>query len=286
MPNPNPHEEGDKAKPDIRQVQEAKEPEMPAGIPIQAEGKLTMAVPEGLKMILTREAFAQLFGYVYATSLEVSCLGSVTQEGEVFKVNRFYLVKQTCSSAHTELSPEAVAELAERLLKEGKGDEVRAIRCWAHSHPGMGLFWSRTDEENCHTLVSDYLVSLVVGQGFSARCRIDIARPIAITLDYVPVLHETVIDKDLILACRNEVKEKLSSAPLFGNLPDVPGFGQPSLFSDKNENCMFCGNWHAPRECPLEQEYGPFDWGDLDYSFGREPAGKPGGHSQEDEPCE
>jgi proteasome lid subunit RPN8/RPN11 len=241
----NPHEEP--------QAMERKAHKLPSGIPIQAEGQFSVSVSEELKVILTREAFAQLFGYVYATEMEVSCLGNVVQEGFVFKITKFYLLKQTGSAAHTELEPEAVAELTESIHKAG---ETCLLRAWAHSHPGMGLFWSQTDEETCRTLVSDYLISLVVGKGFSVRCRIDLAGPIALTLDHVPVFYETNIDEALLKTCQAEVKEKLTaSSPLAMLFED--GYNFQSIFSQETDRfCDRCGNWHAPGKCPIDSH----DW--------------------------
>jgi hypothetical protein len=235
------------------QFVEKKPHTLPSGIPIQAEGQFSVTVSEELRVVLTKEAFAQLFGYVYATEMEVSCLGNVVQEGSTFKITKFYLLKQTGSQAHTEMLPEAVAELAETLHKAG---ETTCLRAWAHSHPGMALFWSQTDEETCRTLVSDYLISLVVGKGFSVRCRIDLTGPIPLTLDHVPVLYETAIDEALMKSCREEVKEKLSASSALGMLFE-DGYSFHSLFSqDTDRFCERCGNWHAPNKCPIDSH----DW--------------------------
>ena len=42
------------------------------------------------------------------------------QEGERFRVERFYLVPQTSSLGHTELDEGAVAALVEELMGQGK----------------------------------------------------------------------------------------------------------------------------------------------------------------------
>jgi hypothetical protein len=233
----------------------------PPGIPIQGEGQLTVTVPEGFKVILSREAFAQLFGYVYATHVEISCLGTVSREEKSFRINRFYLLKQTGSAAHTELVPEAVAELVEGLVSEGKDAEARSIRAWAHSHPGIGLFWSGTDETTCRTLVSDYLVSLVVGEAFSIRCRIDLAGPVPLTLDEVPVYHESMIDEDVLAACRDEVREKIASEPLLHALRGDCGEEQLPLSTGVESFCERCWGWHDEERCPM-QDLGLEGWPD------------------------
>jgi len=227
---------------------------MPKGIPIQAEGKLCMSLPSDLQVILSGEAFTQLFAYTYATNLEVSCLGSVVQERNAFRITRFHLLPQIGSVAHTELAPNAVAELIEKLIGEGKAADAHSIRAWAHSHPNMSLFWSQTDEETCRTLVSDYLISLVVGQGFSVRCRIDLRGPIPLTLDHVPVLYEAKIDEALIAACKEEVRTKLAPEPLLRMLSEYPLNGAPTGESEVRTRCDLCGGIHVNEVCPLEDE--------------------------------
>ena len=58
----------------------------------------------------------------------------------------------------------------------------------------MDVFWSHTDDQNCRRLSSDWLVSIVVSDGFKIRCRVDVAWPVPFSLDYVPVFCEPLID--------------------------------------------------------------------------------------------
>jgi len=188
---------------------EATLPELPKAIPLETGRELTCRLPNEPKVLLTREAFSQLFGYACSTHLEICCLGSVKREDSTFTVERFYLLDQASGAASTELDEEAVSDFVSGLLREGKGEEASRIKCWAHSHPKMALFWSKTDEDTCRTLLSDYLVSIVVGQRFNARCRIDIGGPVPITLDNVPLSLEFGIEEGVLEQCRKEVDEKL-----------------------------------------------------------------------------
>ncbi|MBM4081081.1 MAG: hypothetical protein FJ278_15365, partial [Planctomycetes bacterium] len=206
------------AQPPRVEEPEAKEIPWPAGLLLQQEKQPTCALQERVCVVLTQKAFTQLFGYVYATSQEVSCLGLVERRqsrsdstrrlaSSCFIVTEFFLVRQCSGPAHTEMEDASLAELVQRLIQEGRGEDAQRIRCWAHSHPGMGLFWSQTDEATCRRMVSDYLISLVVTEGFGIRCRLDLASPIRLTLDYVPVLYEMAQDEALKETCRKEVEE-------------------------------------------------------------------------------
>ena len=84
----------------------------------------------------------------------------------------------------------------------------------------MGVFWSKTDDSTCRLLASDYLVSLVVSDGFAIRARIDTAGPLAFSVDNVPVLCQISADKARIEQYEKEVAEKVKAASrsLFGDV--------------------------------------------------------------------
>jgi len=206
-------------------------PHWPLGVSLSKSDKLSCFLPDGLKVVLTQEAFEQLFGYAYATRSEISCLGVVRREGNSFIIERFHLVKQEGGSAHTEMEPSAIAEMVEQLLGQGKTDEARSIKCWAHSHPGMGVFWSKTDDNTCVLLASDYLVSLVVSDDYAIRCRIDTRQPIPFTVDQVPVFCEVRTDQVKLEQYAKEVAEKVTVS--FGPPANSAEAGRrPSLFDD------------------------------------------------------
>ncbi len=105
-------------------------PHWPTGLQLLPSNDVTCFIPENPAVILSREAFQQLFSYAYSTSSEICCLGTVTQKGERFRIERFYLVGQTGRLGHTELNQGAVAALVEGLA-QGKGDEAHSLTGWA-----------------------------------------------------------------------------------------------------------------------------------------------------------
>ena len=110
-------------------------PHWPAGLRSPRTKDVTCFIPESLAVVLSPEAFEQLFGYAYSTTSEICCLGTVRQEEGRFRIERFYLVPQSGSIGHTELDQGAVAALAEELLPQAKGKEAHSLKWWAHSHP-------------------------------------------------------------------------------------------------------------------------------------------------------
>ena len=242
-------------------------PKWPPGLQFSKTETLAVSVAKDLAVVLTHYAFEQLFGWAYATGREISCLGSVKCDGNTFVITEFYLLKQSGSATSTELDETAIAELIEKLLAEGKPGQAHAIKCWAHSHPGMGVFWSGTDSDTCRLLVSDYLVSLVVSDRFAIRCRIDITAPVPMSIDHVPVLYEMQQDKELTETYARQVKEAVSERFFFfeefDDLKDKKT-GQEADAAGKRPKddyeyvpalyCGCCGSFHGDGECPLMDE--------------------------------
>ena len=235
----------------------------PHGIPLGPSKQVEVALPKDLIVVLTQTAFSQLFGYAGATELEVSLLGIVDRDGSVFTVREFFLVPQKGAHSHTETDPAAIGELIERLMLEGRSDDAKKLRCWAHSHPGMDVFWSHTDDDNCTRMCSDWLVSIVVSDGFRIRCRLDVASPIPTMFDWLPVYCESPIEQSVMETCRKEIAEKIKPMPFLG-------FGKTTKHKkegaqmDKPEDapveiieyCEECGSHHAENECPMRFESG------------------------------
>lgn len=235
----------DNTKSDLQIVDEVDR--WPVGIKLSDSRDIAVSVSENMAVILSNEAFEQLFGWAYSTSMEISCLGSVSQQGSVFFIDHFYLLKQSCSSFDTELDQTAVAELIESLIKEGKKQEAQKIKCWAHSHPDMDTFWSHTDDTTCKLMVNNYLVSIVVAGDFQIRCRLDIASPVSVGFDNIPVYYQMPKDDALAEKFAREVKDSVKYViRQIGTKPNA------LIGPETADVCFFCGESHALEDCPLK----------------------------------
>jgi hypothetical protein len=140
---------------------------------------------------------------------EVSGLGIVENEDGKYVVKDAYILDQKCSSADTELEPEAISKLMTDIIKDGK-DPAR-LKFWWHSHVNMSTFWSGTDDECAETLSKEFAFSLVVNKSKDKRCRLDLYDPFRITVDHIKVLELTPDDEDLKKKCEDDVKDKVKS---------------------------------------------------------------------------
>jgi hypothetical protein len=130
-------------------------------------------------------------------------------------VTDFFLVKQQCSPDETTMDACAIAELM--LDLEAKNIDSRKLRCWAHSHADMSVFWSGTDDECINGLANgDYLVSLVVNKKRDTMMRLDQYSPCHMYLsDVIFEVYYPLVD-GLAEACFAEFKLKVTEGRMFG----------------------------------------------------------------------
>ena len=122
-----------------------------------------------------------------------------------------FLPKQVCSPGGTELDQESVATLIMEIDRAGA--DAGKLRLWFHSHGSMDVFWSQTDETCISNLANgDYVLSLVTNKRGSTLARLDIFKPVRLTVDHVPVSVRSTGDS-LRNRCREEVLQQVENIP-------------------------------------------------------------------------
>ncbi len=172
-------------------------------------------VDAGLKIQVEATAMQKLWLWTDFAKGEVSCLGLVdevvsseTGRTTSLVVTDFFLVKQQCTYEETDMDVADVARLISEL--ETKGIDSRKLRCWAHSHGSMSVFWSGQDESCISGLANnEWLLSLVVNKRRDTQMRLDQFHPSHM---YIPdvqweVKHPLV--DGLAEACIDEFKAKV-----------------------------------------------------------------------------
>ena len=249
-----------KEKEEKSKIEEAvllKEAVLPSGINLSEPKDVEVALHQEIKVIFEPESFVQLFAYAYSTECEICCLGEVERDGLIFRIKKLHLIEQDASGCSVKLDEDSLGKFMEEMLAKGNADAVKNLKCWCHSHPRMGVFWSKTDLENIERLLSDYLVSVVVSENYSMLCRVDMRNPVAISFDNVPAEYGIGLDKATIEKYRQEIKDKLMRKSLFIE-KDVPGqrtfwpcTSQEECFQNY---CDLCGKFHSDEGCPAEKD--------------------------------
>jgi len=173
----------------------------------------------GIKIQVEATAMQKLWLWTDIAQGEVSALGLVeeirdeTGSISALRVTDFFLVKQVCSSAETNMDPTALAELLLEL--EVAEIDGRQLRCWVHSHGSMGVFWSETDDECISGLANgEWLLSLVVNKKRESMMRLDQFNPCHLYLsDVVWEEYYPRIDS-LAEACLAEFQAKVTETSM------------------------------------------------------------------------
>lgn len=169
----------------------------------------------GVKIQVEAKAMQMLWLWTDFAKGEVSCLGLVdevvsTETGrtKALIVTDFFLVKQQCTYEETDMDVSDVARLIAEL--ESKGIDSRKLRCWAHSHGSMSVFWSGQDESCISGLANnEWLLSLVVNKRRDTQMRLDQYHPSHM---YIPDVQWEVkypLVDGLAEACFDEFKSKV-----------------------------------------------------------------------------
>jgi hypothetical protein len=166
---------------------------------------------------LSLQANEKINHWVELADGEVSGLGYVDpvcdEDGiiEAFEIDDVFLLDQVSTKSNTELDPQAVAEFLVEADEDGHADRVHL---WWHSHGEMDVFWSSTDEACIEGMGGEpYLVSLVVNKAGERRARLDVFRPVRVTLDRLET-SVTLPSLGLREQCEREFDEKVHQPPL------------------------------------------------------------------------
>jgi len=161
-----------------------------------------------IKIQVDALAWTKFMTWVELAKGEVSAFGIVEQRFNRLIVTDFVLLDQVCTSTETDIDPKALSQLMQDV------EDPSMLRCWAHSHADMKVFWSGTDEATIAGLSNDeWMLSLVVNKDHDAMMRLDVYHPAHIHVDdvvwelYYDVPVETKAD------WKKQFKDKVTETP-------------------------------------------------------------------------
>lgn len=201
---------------------------------------------DDIRLYLLPEVEERIRHYTTLAAGEVSGLGTVEEFNGGFLVTDLFLPKQTCSPGGTELDQDSVATVIMEL--DQAGVDSGALRFWHHSHGNLDVFWSHTDEQCINNLANgDYVLSLVTNKKGHTLARLDIFKPVRITVDQVPVSVRSRNDA-LLDMCRQEIQEKVANTVPFAPVrfpqrgPELlPAWGEVQDEFDEIEELFMAG---------------------------------------------
>lgn len=178
-------------------------PRTPLSKEHESVGPELIKAPE---VLITLEAYEKLMHYIDLYPIEISGTGLVKlveidipqyhfiigkkrkEKQRVDSYTRFiiydvFTVKTFNTGAHTD-AQQGMKELFYKLIQEGR--DTSDVKLWWHSHVDMGASWSGEDHDTIFNFNCDWMVSIVGNKKQEFMVRLDMYRPIRITLSKIP----------------------------------------------------------------------------------------------------
>ena len=167
----------------------------------------------------TSQTIRQISLFTKMAQGEISWMGRVTRRGEFdFFVDEIFLIKQETTPTKTKFVDDAMAMFLFEYHQAGK--DVADLKLWLHTHNDFAVSWSGQDENNIDGFSrAEYLISVVTNKFDDFMARIDIFRPIRLTIDAQIVILPNFTAEEIHLATL-EIEEKVSFTD--DSRPDLP----------------------------------------------------------------
>lgn len=165
---------------------------------------------------ITYRALAEMKEYVMQSNGEIGWLAYVEKKEEkdtnVYTITHTVLFEQTVSAVSTDLDENDLARYANKLMREGRADELNKIRCWGHSHVNMEIMPSGTDENTFEEYYEscDFFIRIIANK--KGDLKLDIAEPLRGVV-FTNVQWETIYPQKMlnILEKKNEKLKEVES---------------------------------------------------------------------------
>lgn len=193
-----------------------------------------------MKLIIPKEVEEKLNYYVQAVDSEIAGMGRVSIKGDVITVDEVRIYQQSVTGGTADLSSASLAKFMDELIKEGQSPKDWIL--WWHSHVNMAAYFSAIDTGTMATSTEyQLLISLVVNKRRERQARIDLYRPLRITMEKVDIeVPATVytIPAEILAEVEEKVKRPVPKTIVVGQ-----NVKSPIGFSDKKEHSGHKGPW-------------------------------------------
>lgn len=165
------------------------------------------------EICITPEDYQRLFTYIKNCPQEISGLGCVRLDpmNDHLILSDIMLFKQKVSGADTDLDQEAIGKLVTEMVM--RDADPSTLKLWWHSHNSGSVFWSQHQDEktieNLKRFGIEYLISIVGNHAGDYICRLDIFKPVHVTIDNIPIRILETENASLKAQILGEIQEKV-----------------------------------------------------------------------------
>ncbi len=202
--------------------------------PAEFTGAKPGFIPEP-ELVMSLAVWQEIMGYVHACPSEVNGFGTLDRLGDLLRLDEVFILEQTVSPAHAEVSPLVLAKHLTEMVQ--RGEDTARLRFQWHSHVNMSAYFSGTDLANIETYTSDWMVSMVLNKRSEYQLRLDVYRPwrvwTPLRLKVIAVPNQALVDH-----CHSEIQSKVRQRGVFGNAKRVnplPSAGSAFLEGEEIE---------------------------------------------------
>ncbi len=180
------------------------------------------------RMFMEIPVFLKLQYFIAQCGPEISGLG-VLRTGDVsildtaqnpaplkFFVDDIFILEQPVTSISTDLT-EAVSSLVAELMDAGRDKDVENLKFRWHSHTDLDIGPHFSEEVDIPTIerlgrtgLVDYMISYVGTHQGQYLARLDLFKPVRLTLEGIPVLVNIPKNKKLMKHCAADIREKVT----------------------------------------------------------------------------
>lgn len=185
-----------------------------------------------VNLLFSEKAYLKLKYYVRNIETEISGLGScLILTPSLIEVTDLEIYPQVCSVSHSNLDSDFLAKVLYQKIKNN--EDVSNFKVWFHSHASSVSFWSTIDEFTINNTSSDsFLISIVTNKKMEILGRLDLFKPLRMTISLNIMQRKTKDNIDLENKCQKEISEKVKTRSLISTLRDKKRFSIPK--SSKN----------------------------------------------------
>lgn len=161
------------------------------------------------RVFITLTAYRKLRCFVNLCPYEINGLGAVLRQGNDFLIYEIFLLKQytDANGVHVEIDDMALNQFIFQLVKND-GDPS-AIRCQWHSHVNMPAYCSAENLDTIAGYMNDFMISMVLNKRGDCHCRLDIFKPVKLSLETPLSIVIPAPAEEIVAACCKEMEKNV-----------------------------------------------------------------------------
>lgn len=223
-----------------------------------------------MNIYITSKAFLTMKYFIEESEGEITGLGKVKlvmreSEEKVDDIYSFYrtptpkpslliydieILPQEATGGSATLDEEALAKFLYQRIKQKKN--VEDYKVWWHSHGFIQTFFSGTDTDTIDNSTEfPYLISIVGNKTGNFLTRLDIYKPLRLTIEDIELKVEPDNSKPIREECKKEIKQKVRVRKIeWPEEKDLLGFKKPYYPPEYNDPFYYEENPLFPKKYP------------------------------------